>query len=296
MSRDSPRALVRALIVIAFVGLMMAIIWVAGRATPLAQALGGASIIILLAHAVFALGWVEALALTAICLVVTFAVENLGVLTGFPFGHYAFLVDPGLPRVGLIPLIVGPLYFGMGYPSWVIANLLLGHGVRRPSNRFRLFTVPVMASFVMVQWDVVMDPSSSTLARAWAWYDSGGYFGVPLSNFLGWSLVTYLYFQAFSFFLYLRRSRPPHPHRTRTFWVVPILLYLAAGLCHIPPLFDANASLTDAGGRGWLASDLRETTVVVLLYTMAPTSLLALLRLLDSNDATRVRTPRAARH
>ena len=68
------------------------------------------------------------------CLAITFAFENLSVLTGFPFGHYAFLVEPTLPHVGAIPVIVGLLYVGMGYPSWVIGNLLFDGSVRRPST------------------------------------------------------------------------------------------------------------------------------------------------------------------
>ena len=167
----------------------------------------------------------------------------------------------------------------MGYPSWVIANLLLGQSVQRPSTRLQLFAVPIISAFVMVQWDVVMDPSGSTLARAWVWYGGGGYFGVPLSNFLGWFLVTYLYYQAFSLFLYARGTRPPYPSRPRAFWALPILLYLAAGLCHVPPLFDPDIRLVDAGGRLWSATDLRETAVIVMLFTMLPTSILALFRL-----------------
>jgi putative membrane protein len=279
MNQMSPGRLGRGAFASAFAALLLAIIWVAGRVTPLSEGLAAASIVIVFAHAVVALGWFEALSFAAVCLAVTFAMENLGALTGFPFGRYAFLVEPSLPHIGAIPLIVGPIYFGMGYPSWIIANLLFGRDVQRPATRLQLFAVPVMAAFVMVQWDVVMDPTGSTLARAWVWYGSGGYFGVPLSNFLGWFLVTYLYFQAFAVCLYRRRTRPPYPARSAAFWAAPILLYLAAGLCHIAPLFDADARLIDAGGRAWSAADLRETTVIVMLFTMLPTSLLALARL-----------------
>src|SRR5580700_10956101 len=187
----------RVSLAVSFSALFFAIIWIAGRATPLAQFLAGASIITVFAHAVAALGWSEALSFLTICLAVTFTFENFGVLTGFPFGHYTFLVEPNIPHIGVIPPIVGLFYFGMGYPSWVIANLLLGQSVQRPSTRLQLFALPMISAFVMVQWDVVMDPSGSTLARAWVWYGGGGYFGVPLSNFLGWFLVTYLYYQAF---------------------------------------------------------------------------------------------------
>lgn len=244
-----------------------------------AQVLAALSIGIMAGNAVLALGWTEAALFAAICLTVTFSVENLGVATGFPFGHYVFLVDAGLPRVGAIPIIVGALYFGLGYASWVIANLLLGTAVQRPQGRHGLVATPLAAAFVMTQWDVVMDPAGSTLGKAWVWFGGGGYFGVPLSNFLGWFLTTWLYFQLFALAAYRRRAMAPYPPRSRLFWAVPILLYLAAGLCHLPPLMSPGARLVDAGGRAWSAADLRETAAIVALFTMTPTGLLALLRL-----------------
>ena len=95
--------LTRVSLAVSFSALFFAIIWIAGRATPLAQFLAGASIITVFAHAIAALGWFEALSFLTICLAVTFTVENFGVLTGFPFGHYTFLVEPNIPHIGVIP-------------------------------------------------------------------------------------------------------------------------------------------------------------------------------------------------
>lgn len=262
-----------------FAILLLLDVLLAGGVGPVAQWLAAISILVMAVHAVIALGWAEAAIFAAACLAITFTIENLGATTGFPFGRYAFLVGADLPHIGVIPIIVGPLYFGMGYASWVIANLLVCAQVERPRTRYALFAVPLIAAFVMTQWDAVMDPASSTLGRAWVWYEGGGYFGVPLSNFLGWLLVTWLYFQAFAIFAYKRRNRAPHPSRRRRFWTFPILLYLAAGLCHLPPLLASDARLVDAGGRAWSAADLRETAVIVMIFTMAPTSILALMRL-----------------
>src|ERR1700749_2522954 len=47
---------------------------------------------------------------------------NLGSITGFPFGHYHFVVGADLVHVGIIPIIVGPLWFGMGYFAWIVAG------------------------------------------------------------------------------------------------------------------------------------------------------------------------------
>lgn len=249
-----------------------------GRTDTVAQAAAALSILMMAGHAVVGLGRVEACAFAAICLVITFAMENLGVLTGFPYGRYVFLVESGLPHIGVIPPIVGALYFAMGYASWVIANLLL-NGRMAPLARHGVVALPILSAFVMTQWDLVMDPAGSTLARAWVWRDGGGYFGVPLSNFLGWFLVTWLYFQGYALFAYRRRTRVPRRSHSQLFWAVPALFYLAAGLCHLPPLLETDAPLADGGGRLWSASDLRETAAVVMLFTMTPTVVLALLRL-----------------
>jgi uncharacterized membrane protein len=47
------------------------------------------------------------------------------------------------------------------------------------------FAVPIVAAFIMVGWDVCLDPASSTIAHIWIWENGGGYFGVPLTNYLG---------------------------------------------------------------------------------------------------------------
>ncbi|MBB2179717.1 carotenoid biosynthesis protein [Gluconacetobacter tumulicola] len=261
--------------------LILLIILLGGGTGFVAQAIAAISIAALSAHSVLAIGWKEAATFLVVCLFITFTMENIGVLTGFPFGRYTFLVGKNLPHIGVIPIIVGPLYFGMGYASWVIANFLIGTKVDRPQSHYMLIAIPIISAFVMTQWDIVIDPSGSTLGRAWIWYDSGGYFGVPISNFLGWLLVTWVYFQIFEIFIYFRRDLPTYRLSSPLFWAFPVLLYLAAGLCHIIPFLTAasDTRLVDAAGRAWSERALQETTVVVMLFTMLPTSLLALLRL-----------------
>ncbi len=265
----------------AFVGPALCL---AGRPTPAGVAVAFTTVGIAIAHATVALGWRAASAFLAICLVVTFSTENASVLTGAPFGHYHFVVGAALPHVGSIPLIVGFLYFGMGYPSWVVAGVLLDRAGLEPDSRFRLAALPLVASFVIVQWDVVMDPPSSTLGGAWVWHDGGGYFGVPLTNYLGWYLTVWIFFQAFACWQFSRRnSRSTRIVDQRSlFWLIPILLYLGAGLCQIMPLFTTpDGVVVNAAGQHWHVRDLRETTVIVMTATMLATSVLALLRWFD---------------
>ncbi len=55
-----------------------------------------------------------------LCLGISNVMENVGVMTGFPFGHYHYTDVLG-PKLFLVPLLIGPAYFGTGYVSWVLA-------------------------------------------------------------------------------------------------------------------------------------------------------------------------------
>jgi uncharacterized membrane protein len=219
------------------------------------------------------------LALFAICIVTTFAIENLGVATGFPFGHYHFEVGADLPHVGTIPLIVGPLWFGMGYFSWRLASILFDGADRRLDRNFNVIALPIVAAFVATQWDMVMEPAAATIGKAWIWHDGGAIFGVPLSNYFGWLLTAWLFFQMFAF--YLRRRRGPWMQDNQTALnAIAILFYLSGGLTHVVPWMMGQAGeVTDAAGHVWKIQELREASVATMMFTMLFTALLSALRL-----------------
>jgi len=125
--------------------------------------------------------------------------EALSIQTGFPFGHYFYDQLAG-PRIFQVPMIIMLAYFSMGYTSWMLANVLLGQYGRRISGNGLLF-IPLIAAFIMVMWDVCMDPIASTIGSLWKWQDGGRYFGVPLQNYFGWFFVVYLIFQVFAFYI-----------------------------------------------------------------------------------------------
>jgi len=248
--------------------------------TPLAQALSAIFIACALIHATLAYGLRRALVLFVACNAIAFAVENFGVATGFPFGRYHFDVGADLPHVGLIPIVVGPLWFGAGYFSWVVASVLLDGADRQLDSAFNLIALPIVAAFVMAQWDLVMDAPNATIAKVWIWHDGGGMFGVPLSNYLGWLLTSWLIFQAFA--LYLRRDGVALDSRMRLkLPATGILFYVGAGLTHVVPwIMGQSGEAVDARGYSWQVHDIRESTVAILLLTMVFTALLAALRLL----------------
>jgi uncharacterized membrane protein len=261
-------------LIAAYLALVVAFAW---DPTPFAQVLAAIGIASAMGHAVLYYGWKDALILLTICLVITFTMENIGLATGLPFGKYHFEVGAELPHIGRVPIILGPLWFGMGYFSWVVAGTLLDGADRHLNGRFNIIVLPIVAAFVMTQWDLVMDPPSSTIAKAWIWHDGGAYFGVPLVNYLGWLLTSWLFYQAFALHLSRRRELLQQPKGSiRVFRLAAILFYVCAGLAHLTPLLlQQNGEITDAAGHLWRIHDLRATTVMIMLFTMVFTSMLA---------------------
>src|SRR5262249_29101697 len=266
---------------LAIVSILVAAIGFSWNPTPLAHALAAIFIACAIVHAGFFYGSRPALVLFIMCIAITFTMENIGVATGFPFGHYHFAIDAGLPRIGSIPIIVGPLWFGAGYFSWVVASILLDGADRRLDRPINFIALPIVAAFVMTQWDVVMDRSESTIAKVWIWHEGGADFGVPLSNYLGWLLTSWLFFQAFALYLGRRISAPllatPHSRKPQ---LIAVLFYVSVGFTHIVPwAMEQSGEVADAAGKTWQIHDLRETTVAIMLFTMFFSALLAVLNL-----------------
>jgi uncharacterized membrane protein len=218
----------------------------------------------------------------ALCLGGGFAVENFSVATGPPFGQYHYTNALRMPMIGHVPLDVGVLYFAMGYHAWVIGNILLDRADTRLDQRFNLIALPVVAAFVMAMWGVVVDPASSTIHNVWIWHNSGGYFGVPLINFIGWWVVVYVFFQGFALSLatWSRLTPIQTSGQGPSYWLPPVVLYLlvAAGALALH-LVSPNTQHPDALGYVWRSKDIYETASIISIFTMGFAGILAVLRL-----------------
>jgi uncharacterized membrane protein len=260
--------------IIAYLVLVVLFAW---SASLLSQVLAAVGIVVALVHCSMTYGAKNAVALLAICLAVTLTMENIGSSTGLPFGHYHFEVGAQLPRIGTIPIIVGGLWFGMGYFAWIVAGALLGGADQDLEKHGNVIAMPVVAAFVMTQWDFVMDAPVATISKAWIWHDGGGYFGVPITNYLGWLLTSWIFYQLFALYLARRRVRGGHDRMLR---IVAILFYACSGITHLMPwLAGQSGEVADATGHIWRIQDLREASVLAMLFTMFFTSMLAVLRL-----------------
>ncbi|WP_410813626.1 carotenoid biosynthesis protein [Micromonospora sp. 067-2] len=244
-----------------------------------------------LLHGAVGYRWRGILVLLMLALVVSNVIEDIGVLTGVPFGHYHYTDELGA-KVFEVPVLIGPAYFAVGYMAWSIATTLF-RPVHRGSPLAAVIGTPLVASFVMVAWDLALDPSSATLRGRWEWEDGGGYFGVPLTNFLGWSLTVYVFYQLFA--LYLRHRGPEADSLERLrggYRALPIVAYVVVAGDYVVTWLTGGhdgvpAQVVDATGHLWRSTDVYESSALSAIYGMGFLALLAALRLANEDRSRR---------
>ncbi|KJK44003.1 hypothetical protein UK23_31130 [Lentzea aerocolonigenes] len=219
-------------------------------------------------------GWRAVAVFLVAGLVISNVMENLSIETGFPFGHYHYT---GAGKIFEVPWFVGPAYLATGYLAWVVATVLLGD-VRRDSPAVLTVGTPVVAAFAMTAWDLAMDPIAATVDRAWVWEHGGGFFGVPLVNFLGWTLTVYLFMQVLAVWLRMRGPEPSAEGPTPASDVQAVLLYAATTISYVAKYFTGErGNVVDATGKTWHTGDIYETSALLAIYGMVFIALLALL-------------------
>ncbi|MGY5876895.1 MAG: carotenoid biosynthesis protein [Candidatus Thorarchaeota archaeon] len=216
-------------------------------------------------------GWKNIIIFFTITIVISWCLESLSILTGIPFGNYYYT---GIGKIGEVPWIIMPAYFGTGYLSWLIGHTLLNNYKSEVQGK-NIFLLPFIASFVMVMWDLSMDPILSTIQGEWVWVDPGFYFGVPLTNFVGWFITVYLIYQVFA--LYLSRYGTPSTinwTKIRSFWLVIPLMYLGVSMQFLlAPFFKTTFPM------------IYWSIFLIAIYTMVFVSIISLLRIVEKFGA-----------
>jgi putative membrane protein len=157
-----------------------------------------------LLHATGRLGGRRALAIFAVAFTISLSAELLGTATGYPFGPYSYTPQLGYRIAGLVPFNIPTSWFFMLYCSLAICGRLLPlrreeRGAAAGRERWRWALV---AGLILTAWDVSMDPAMVRTTH-WIWhlappaqqsalgriFASDVFYGMPLSNWLGWLLT-----------------------------------------------------------------------------------------------------------
>jgi putative membrane protein len=217
-------------------------------------------------------------AFAVICLVVSNIIENIGVVTGIPFGSYRYSDNLG-PKLFLVPVLIGPAYFGMAYLAWTVARVLLDTAPPRHCAQLT-YALPVVASFVMTACNLSYDPLISTVRGGWVWTNGGAYFGVPIANFAGWFATSYLFFQLFALYRRRRSDLMVGAPQFRSFWLQPIVLYgsISAAVVLGALTTTTAATVTDQAGVAWRIRDVYAGCALVSTFTMGAFTVLSLVK------------------
>jgi putative membrane protein len=232
------------------------------------------SVLFVVTHASLSNGWRGFGIFSAFAVAVSFVLEASSVATGFPFGFYVHNAA-GFKLLGVPPL-VAVSYAILGWPAWTLARLLVR---QHPCDAGGLnrFTTPLVASFILTAYDYTFDPIVSTVLGGVTYRSPSGYFGVPLTNFLGWMFTGWVFFQLFA----LVESRFPPSRAAVTkasYWLLPCLLWAVSAVQYPIKFASAPAGSVTVAGRTFVTADVYESAVVAALLTVVFTAVTAAFR------------------
>jgi len=166
-------------------------------------------------HSFYTLGWRCFLAFVPLTLVLSWAFEELGANTVFPYGglKYSSML-PG--RIGSVPVEVPFSYLMVLYPALCLADLLLNGDCWKRHTQLDAsawtvrgwlhdFFRTVLTALLMCGWLVVADPTAVSWCGLWTYTgteSAGGsvlFFGVPAQVVVSWFFVFFVII-----FIYLR--------------------------------------------------------------------------------------------
>jgi len=224
------------------------------------------------------------LVFAGLCIVVGNISENLSVATGFPFGHYYFAGLMG-PKLFQVPVLLGLAYIGMVYVSWTLGSTIVG---RSPASATgpRILAVPLLASFILVAWDLAQDPVWATVLHGWVWRDGGSWFGVPISNYLGWYANIFTIYLLFA--IYLRRQPVAKPTEPRPSARPAILFYALCAIGNVLQMsYKADPAIVqDPTGHAWRVADISGASALISIFVMGAFAVLAWIRQAEQQTAT----------
>ena len=102
-------------------------------------------------------------------------IESSAIITGFPYGHFGYSGLLGFKLFGSVPWTVALAWTPLVLAAFAIARVLSDRAA------LRIF----IAAFILLLFDLALDPGAVKLGF-WQYADGGSFYGVPVSNFLGW--------------------------------------------------------------------------------------------------------------
>ncbi|MFN0278487.1 MAG: isopentenyl-diphosphate Delta-isomerase [Pyrinomonadaceae bacterium] len=147
--------------------------------------------------------WLGQLNATTLFIVLGFlalAIETSAIATGFPYGHFAYSDLLGYRLFGYTPWTVFLAWTPLVIASYAVVRRLVDNTLIRI----------VLVALLLVAFDLVVDPGAVKLGF-WRYEGGGVFYGVPMSNFVGWMCSGAIAAIVFEIFIYKRKPLLPVP-------------------------------------------------------------------------------------
>jgi isopentenyl-diphosphate Delta-isomerase len=171
---------------------------------PWSHYVSGVNVIVFAVPAFWAtrwwLGWRDAVLLWVMLGIYALLIETSAIYTGFPYGHFGYAELLGAKLFGVTPWTVFLAWTPLMVGAYAVAARLFDNVVVRIAA----------AAVIATVFDLVLDPGAVRLGF-WQYEGGGFYYGVPVSNFLGWLVSCSIGAALIEAFLYVRRPLLPVP-------------------------------------------------------------------------------------
>lgn len=163
--------------------------------------------------------------------------EALGAARGLIFGPYYYNVPKFF--FGLVPFKTPIAWAVIIYVAYALTNqFVFGAIGDRPSLKLTrlnaaglIIVASAIGGMIAMNLDMIIDPVSvSGQDPGWVWVGGGPFFGIPVSNFIGWFFVTFFAVLLFRFYELLK-SEPLEGARSIDVYI-PVI-YLAYFLVEV---------------------------------------------------------------
>ncbi len=144
------------------------------------------------AYGIAAIGLRQTATFFACAVPISLGSELIGTSTGEPFGNYAYTAFLGYRVLDHVPFSIPLSWFYVGFATYLIGHALAGMMQVRPLWPYAV----LIGAWLLTVWDLVLDPAmahESLEVKFWTWSETGPYFGMPLQNFLGWTLTAIVF-------------------------------------------------------------------------------------------------------
>ena len=157
-------------------------------------------------------GWRKTLIFAVVGYLIAFTSEKLSITTGFPYGWYYYIDDTSQRELWVwgVPFFDSLSYVFLTYCSYATALFILSPLASKGADLITLEThairqswaALVLGAFLQTFLDIIIDPVALQgnrwfLGQIYGYYENGLHFGVPISNYAGWLLTSFVLVAAF---------------------------------------------------------------------------------------------------